>query len=260
MSDALTINNDGRLEEIAVEIETIQGVALLKVGERLLEAQELFKYQRDEQGFGGWVDSRLRFGQTTAYKLISVFTAFGAESVHKVDTLPKSVLYALAEPSTPPSLRQKALEMVKPGEPVDGNAIADLKRELAEAKRAVKDAKRDERVQKEVAQKANDDRARMLRDFEWEKGRAESLAREVEKLKQDGVIHVYAAESTPVAEPVKLRAVETPRGNCLRTAAELISERFDGDVVEVVALLREAGQFTVASEVEAAAARRAEAA
>ena len=248
MSDALTTANDDRLEQIAVEIETIQGVALLKVGERLLEAQELFRYQRDEQGFGGWVDRRLRFGQTTAYKLINVFAAFGGESVHKVDTLPKAVLYALAEPSTPPSLRAKALDMVKPGEPVDGDALASLKRDLAEAKQAAKDAKRDERMQKEVAQKANEDRARMLRDYEWEKSRANTLADEVERLKQDNVLHVYPRDRVaPQPEPEPRKASVS----LLPTAAAIICDGCRRDLDELVSIFRSEGLYGLAQEIEA---------
>ena len=249
MSDALTTPNDDRLEQIAVEIETIQGVALLKVGERLLEAQELFRYDRNEGGFRGWVDRRLRFSVDTAYRLVGVFTAFGSESAALCDTLPKSVLYALAEPSTPPALRAKALDMVEPGKPVDGEALALLKRELADAKQAAKDAKRDERMQKEVAQKANDDRARMLRDYEWEKSRANTLAEEVERLKQDNVLHVYPRDRVAPQPETEARKATV---SLLPTAAAIICDGCRRDLDELVSIFRSEGLYGLAQEIEAA--------
>lgn len=259
MSDALTVDNAGRLEAIAVEIEAIQGVALLKIGERLMEARDLFKYDRDEGGFIGWIDARLKISKPTAYRMIDVFRSFGAANASHVETLSKSVLYALAGPSTPEPVREEAMRRVEAGEPVNLDTVMNLKRQLVDAKDQAKVAKQDEKVQRTEAQRVKDERDRVRNELDFANAKVRQQAEEIERLKQDGVIHFYPAEPA-AASPTPIRPDPKPRGDCLRTAMELVSDRFDGDVAEVVALLRESGQFNAASELEAAAARRAEAA
>jgi hypothetical protein len=65
------------------------------------EAHGLFRYRRDEGGFAGWVEKRLKMSRRTAYNLLDVHEKFGGESVQILHTLPRSVLYLLAAPSTP---------------------------------------------------------------------------------------------------------------------------------------------------------------
>lgn len=259
MSDALAVNNTDRLEEIAVEIETIQGVALLKIGERLCEARDLFRYNRREGGFDGWIDSRLKVGRSTAYKLIDVFQAFGSESVHKVDGLSKSVLYALAAPSTPDSVREEAMRRVEAGETVSLETVANLKRELVDAKQAVKDAKRDEKVQKEIARKAGDDRQKMLRDLEWAQAQIKAQADEIERLKQDGVIHVYPSD--PVPAPAPQHAQPKPAApaseSFIPTLSAIIADGCRRDLDEVIGMLRSEGLYSLAEGLEAASRRHA---
>ena len=49
-----------------------------------------------------WAETRLKFSQRTAYNLLSVHEKFGGEeSLQNLQTLPRSVLYLLAAPSTP---------------------------------------------------------------------------------------------------------------------------------------------------------------
>jgi hypothetical protein len=58
-------------------------------------------HARDEGGFTGWIEKRLRMSQATAYRLVGVHKQFGGyESVQQLDTLPRLVLYLLAAPST----------------------------------------------------------------------------------------------------------------------------------------------------------------
>jgi hypothetical protein len=261
MSDALAVDNGDRLEQIAVEIETIQGVALLKVGERLLEAQQFFRHDRDEGGFTGWIETRLSFSRRTAYKLIDVFKAFGAESVHIVHELPKQVLYALAEPGTPPYLRDQAVRIAAGPDAPSKDDIADLKEKL----RAAKAKAAEHKQQFEIERGSSEDVRVALRSSTNEalflKQTIGNLQAEIERLKEPGVIHSYVAENrSEPATVTPIRTAEPNRSDCLSTAMDLISDRFDGDVAEIVALIREAGQFTVASELEAAAQRRSEAA
>jgi hypothetical protein len=110
---------DDKLEGIAKDIERLQGTAILKIAERHAEARELFRYRRDEGGFAGWVETRLRFSRQTAYNLLHVHERFGdVESVKYLDTFPASILYLLAAPSTPEPVREEIIERAKTGEKI----------------------------------------------------------------------------------------------------------------------------------------------
>ena len=84
-----------QLESIAKAVEQLQATAILEIAKHLAEARELFRYRRDEGGFGGWVESRLRYSRQTAYNLLHVYQQFGSgEFVKHLDTFPASILSA----------------------------------------------------------------------------------------------------------------------------------------------------------------------
>lgn len=242
MSDALTINNDDRLEQIAVEIETIQGVALLKVGERLLEAQELFKYDRSEGGFTGWVDARLSFSQKTAYRMIEVFKTFGSVKDCHIDRLSKSVLYALAAPENK-SISEEALAQIKSGKPLTNDDVAALKEKLKAAKAKAAEHKQ----QFEIERNSSEDVRAALRSSTNEalflKQSIEHLKAEIERLKQDNVIHVYPPEADPQpavqsADPVAFvrPAASAPTsGSPAHSIARIINDNLHADTAARIA-------------------------
>ena len=116
MTFELTVVEAERLEVIARDIEGIQAQAIIQIAAKLIEAQAVFKHRRDVHGFGGWVDSRLSFGQSTAYKMIAVHEKFGSESVHLVDTFDRAAIYALTGPGVPQEARDEALTRAMDGE------------------------------------------------------------------------------------------------------------------------------------------------
>lgn len=122
-----------RLEDIAKGIETVQATAIIKIGERLAEARDLFRYDRREGGFGGWVEKRLGIGKDTAYRMISVFENLGESVAHErhFEELPARVLYALAAPSTPAEVRAEVEQMLIDGQRVTAADVKKLKEELA---------------------------------------------------------------------------------------------------------------------------------
>ena len=61
-----------RLESLAVDIEMTIQVAEWRVGRRLRDARDMFRYSADENGFEGWLKSRLGVDRSEAYRLISV--------------------------------------------------------------------------------------------------------------------------------------------------------------------------------------------
>ena len=121
-------SND-RLEAIAKEIETLRATALMRIAGRLAEAQGIFRYRRDEGGFGGWVERRLHFSRDKAYDLLHVHEQFGGQSVELFDTLAPTVLYELAKPSTPESAREEALKRAEAGEQL---SVAEAKSIVAQ--------------------------------------------------------------------------------------------------------------------------------
>src|SRR4029077_17816456 len=122
---------DDPLEAIARDIETLQRSALMQISKKLAEAREIFRYRRDDGGFGGWVESRLNYSRQTAYNLLHLLERFGEESVQLFDTLAPTVLYALAAPSTPQEVRRQVIEHVESGEKV---TVKQVKQQIADAK------------------------------------------------------------------------------------------------------------------------------
>ena len=111
----LVIDVGDQLEAIAKDIELLQATAVMRIAERLAEAHKLFLYKRDEGGFTGWVEKRLKISERTAYRLLDVHKQFGGfESLPQWQTLPRTVLYLLAAPSTPDEVREEAIERSSP--------------------------------------------------------------------------------------------------------------------------------------------------
>ena len=124
--DALTGDESCRLESLARDIEKLQGTATLKIAARLTEAREIFRYSRDDGGFAGWVETRLRISRQTAYNLLHVYERFGGKSVKYFDTFPASILYLLAAPSTPAEARDEVEAIAATGEKVSVEAVKEI--------------------------------------------------------------------------------------------------------------------------------------
>jgi hypothetical protein len=112
------VTTDDRLEAIAEEIETLQANAIMRIAERLAEARSIFRYRRNEGGFGGWVEQRLHFSRDKAYDLLNVGERFGNQSVELFDTLAPTILYLLAKPSTPEAAIAEVCERAASGEKI----------------------------------------------------------------------------------------------------------------------------------------------
>lgn len=140
-ADGEIVDAEERLEAIARDIEAVQASAVLRVGERLHAARELFRYKRDEGGFTGWVERRLSFSERTAYRLVEVYEKLGSESLPIWQTLPRSVLYELAAPSTPDAVREEVQERVEAGETVTAAEVKRLKKKLEEETKKAEAAK-----------------------------------------------------------------------------------------------------------------------
>ena len=123
------IDVDEQIEAIAKDIEALQATTFFRIAERLAEAHELFRYKRDEGGFAGWVETRLRYSRATAYRLLDVHEKLG-DKASQIETLSKSALYLLAAPSTPDEVREEAIERVEAGERL---SLAEVKEKIEAA-------------------------------------------------------------------------------------------------------------------------------
>jgi hypothetical protein len=130
---ALVPSDDAALENIAREIEQLHVKAGLKTGERLATAQKIFHYRRDQGGFTGWIESRLKIiSVATAYRLIDAYKRFGGgECFSSWETLPVSALYLLAAPSTPESAVDEITNRMNDGEKP---TVAEVSKTIKRAK------------------------------------------------------------------------------------------------------------------------------
>jgi hypothetical protein len=121
------LTND-RLEAIAKDIETLTATATLRIGAKLAEAREVFRYRRDEGGFAGWVESRLGYSRQHAYNFLHVHERFGGQEVSKCfDTLARSVVFLISAPGTPREASAEIIERAEAGEPMP---VAEVKRTI----------------------------------------------------------------------------------------------------------------------------------
>lgn len=139
----------------------------------------------------------------TAQKFVQAAQSVG-DKYEPSSHLPATVLYALASPATEETVREELQRRVDAGEMVTPTDVAELKRKLAAEKAATKEAKDDIKVHRSAAQEAKDERDRFRTELDFERSKVLRQAEEIERLKQDGVIHSYpapAAQAAPLPAP-----------------------------------------------------------
>jgi hypothetical protein len=116
-----------RLETLALEIERLERAAIFEIALRLAVARDIFRYQRDEGGFQGWVERRLGYCRSKAYDLLNVAKLMKVcNASDTFGTLPVSAVYRLAAPATPESAREDILERLKSGERLSRAAVDEI--------------------------------------------------------------------------------------------------------------------------------------
>jgi hypothetical protein len=128
------------LEAIAREIDMTRGMTVLKIGELLIKALPLFKFDRSVGGFQGWCQSRLSMTEQQAYRFINAYKAFRGKG-NELVTLSKEAILELAAPSTPKEVREEALERVRDGEKLTAAQIKELKDKIKEKSDKLKEQK-----------------------------------------------------------------------------------------------------------------------
>lgn len=75
-NDVATVEQ--QIEQHAQNIERIQRDAVIEIGRELKHAQELFRFDRDEGGFEGWLNRRLpHISRSAAYNAVQMFNGIG---------------------------------------------------------------------------------------------------------------------------------------------------------------------------------------
>jgi hypothetical protein len=120
-----------QLEQLALEIEQFHREATLQIAKRLDQARDIFRYRRDEGGFTGWVQNRLKYSVATVYRLLNLHERFG-ESFSQCETLGATALYALAAPGTPEEAVEEIAARLEAGEKP---SVAEVKGAIARAKK-----------------------------------------------------------------------------------------------------------------------------
>lgn len=122
---ALSVGSADRLKTLKVEIsaftDTVEA-SLVQIGLRFQKAQDELSQQGIKgDGFVSWIESETKYSRSSAYNLINVASRFKDKPFPNFG---KSVIYALAAPSTPESVVAQAIEKAESGEKV---TIAEVK-------------------------------------------------------------------------------------------------------------------------------------
>jgi hypothetical protein len=146
-------------EAKAVRIELVQATAVLEIAADLAEVHQQHLYRRDEGGFQGWVERRLRMSRSTAYNLLSVHKTLGEKVSNALDTLPRRVLYLMAPESVPEEVRAEIIQRAEAGEhfthaqvkELIGKAAAEARGEQQAATKADREQLRQQAERDEAA-------------------------------------------------------------------------------------------------------------
>ena len=125
-----------QLEALARDIEHLERTAIFRIAAGVAKAHELFLNRRDEGGFQGWVETRLGYSRSQAYRLVNVnrWISKVSQSWDTFGTLSPSAIYLLAAPSTPEEVSAGIIERVKAGERL---SYAEVNAAIAGAKEGV---------------------------------------------------------------------------------------------------------------------------
>ncbi|WP_168166090.1 DUF3102 domain-containing protein [Bosea sp. PAMC 26642] len=117
---------DEQLEAIARDVERTFAVSAWSIGERLAEARALYRYHREEGGFGGWAEKRLGMSDRRAREFINIFENIGIEKSAQLRRLSTRALIDLASPSTTEATRTEVEELLAKGDKVTAQTIKEI--------------------------------------------------------------------------------------------------------------------------------------
>jgi hypothetical protein len=142
-------SEDEQLEKIGKRIDRCkaQGVAaMLKIGEQLSAAHDLFAGAGRDGEFRPWVKRRCYFSLRTAYRYRDVHRRFAGQKCATVAHFEQRALYCLAKEDCPQEAVDKAIEMADRGERITLHAAQLLLKDHVEVVEAVDDYGDDDHV------------------------------------------------------------------------------------------------------------------
>lgn len=133
---ALPVDVSSSLQLRADRFVAVRNRAIYEMGKELYEAQQELA-QHKIGCFQAWVES-LGVSYQTGYDLISVYQNAGSDIIKLFDNkkLNQTVTVMLSRPSTPDSVKQKAIEKAESGEKVTVADVKDWKAELETERQA----------------------------------------------------------------------------------------------------------------------------
>lgn len=193
-----------RMRERAKVSEIENGRDLLAVKDRLAGTVG---------AFGAWLNAEFGMSERTAQNYMLAARQFGDHPA-VVAVLPPGVVYALAAPSTPETIRQDVIRRIEDGERPKPETIRET---ITAAKRAKRERKEADRKAAELAKLTPEERADL--DRKAKRGRKSREQREAEYERR-------AAEQ---------RAESERMDNAAEEIAGLIAERLGDDLAGVLA-------------------------
>ncbi len=145
-----------------------------------------------------WIEAEFSLSQQTASNMMRVASQFG-DKLPSIGNLGATALYLLASDSTPEPVRTEVIERAAAGEKFTAKDIETLRRKLAKAEELVL-KKESQRSAQETLAAIADRQAReaatraMFAEADKERLATEvhDLHEEIDRLKEDGTIHVLA--------------------------------------------------------------------
>lgn len=162
ITDVATVEQ--QIEQHAQRIEHIQREAVFEMGRELAAARDLFKYDRREGGFEGWLDGRLGISRRAAYRMIEIFEGIKEECA-TLGTLSQGALLEAAKAE--PDIQAIIADRVEAGEVFTAaqvKAIKDAAAKEADEFKAKLEAAEKEKL--EAAEKAKAEAEKRIKELE----------------------------------------------------------------------------------------------
>lgn len=128
----ISFDFDQQLEQHAVNIERVQREAVFDIGRELAAAQELWRYNKAEGGFTGWLAARLpHIPQSSAYQAIDIYKGIDPVMFPNFGNMKPGAILEVAKAA--PDVQALIAEKVEAGEIFTAAQVKQFRADAAEA-------------------------------------------------------------------------------------------------------------------------------
>ena len=195
---------------------------IVAIGQDLTAVKEKLEHGQ----FLGWIEAEFEMSQRTAYNFMQVAEKFGKFAI--IANFSPTVLYALAAPSTPESVREEAISRVEQGESLSVKEVQELKRKAKEAEQMAQrnqaelDAANSELdAANTEKQQIADRNAVLLADLQALEKQAANLQHELDNQEPERI----EIETLPEGYTSEVEAIEAERQQWIEEQQELEQQR-----------------------------------